>query len=55
MKNEAAKHALSYITSEIIIGVGTGSTVNCLIDCLHQVKNYIKATVAKGGLSGGRY
>ncbi len=37
-KQAAAKAALSHIDSGIILGVGTGSTVNCLIELLPQVR-----------------
>ncbi|MFB6349596.1 ribose-5-phosphate isomerase RpiA [Moraxella sp. ZJ142] len=43
-KQAAAKAALSHIDDGIILGVGTGSTVNCLIELLPQVK--IKGAVA---------
>ncbi len=37
-KQAAAKTALSYISNDMILGVGTGSTVNCLIELLPQVR-----------------
>ena len=37
-KQAAAKAALSYIKDGMILGVGTGSTVNCLIELLPSVK-----------------
>ncbi len=43
-KQAAAKAALTHIDSGIILGVGTGSTVNCLIELLPQVR--IKGAVA---------
>lgn len=36
-KQAAAKAALGYIEDDMILGVGTGSTVNCLIELLPQV------------------
>ncbi|MDN5898329.1 MAG: ribose 5-phosphate isomerase A, partial [Psychrobacter sp.] len=33
-KQAAAKAALRYIEDDMILGVGTGSTVNCLIELL---------------------
>lgn len=36
-KQAAAKAALQYIEDGMILGVGTGSTVNCLIELLPQV------------------
>lgn len=47
LKVKAAKAALSYIADDnIIIGVGTGSTVNCFIQELASIKNRIDACVA---------
>lgn len=37
-KQAAAKAALSYIEDDMILGVGTGSTVNCLIELLADVR-----------------
>ena len=37
-KQAAAKAALNYIEDDMILGVGTGSTVNCLIELLPQFK-----------------
>lgn len=37
-KQAAAHGALSYIENNMILGVGTGSTVNCLIDLLPKVR-----------------
>ena len=37
-KQAAAKSALTYIEDGMILGVGTGSTVNCLIELLPQVR-----------------
>lgn len=44
LKQEVAKAALTSIDDGMILGVGTGSTVNCLIDLLPQVK--LKGAVA---------
>ncbi|MDO5651892.1 MAG: ribose-5-phosphate isomerase RpiA [Moraxella sp.] len=38
LKQAAAKTALSYIENDMILGVGTGSTVNCLIELLTSVR-----------------
>ncbi len=43
-KEAVAQSALAYIEEDMILGVGTGSTVNCLIDLLPQ-KN-LKGAVA---------
>ena len=37
-KQAAAKAALQYIEDDMILGVGTGSTVNCLIDLLPTIR-----------------
>ena len=37
-KQAAARAALKYIEDDMILGVGTGSTVNCLIELLPQFK-----------------
>ena len=37
-KQAAARAALSYIADDMILGVGTGSTVNCLIELLPTLK-----------------
>jgi ribose 5-phosphate isomerase A len=46
LKKSAALAALDYIEPGIVLGVGTGSTVNYFIDGLKSVKNKIEATVA---------
>ncbi|HYF97621.1 MAG TPA: ribose-5-phosphate isomerase RpiA [Coxiellaceae bacterium] len=46
LKNAVALAALDYIPNDSIIGVGTGSTVNCFIGALAAVKNKIEAAVA---------
>ena len=44
LKQDVAKAALAYIDDGMILGVGTGSTVNCLIELLPQVR--LKGAVA---------
>ncbi|MDP8032812.1 ribose-5-phosphate isomerase RpiA [Pasteurella atlantica] len=46
MKKQAAKTALKYVKPETIIGVGSGSTVNCFIEALGSMKDQIKGAVA---------
>jgi ribose 5-phosphate isomerase A len=46
MKRQAAIAALSYIKDDMVVGIGTGSTVNCLIDELAKIKHRIEACVA---------
>ncbi|CAM4064778.1 ribose-5-phosphate isomerase RpiA [Psychrobacter arenosus] len=38
LKQEVARAALTYIEDDMILGVGTGSTVNCLIELLPRVR-----------------
>ena len=49
LKQEVAKAALASIDDGMILGVGTGSTVNCLIDLLPQVN--LKGAVASSKLT----
>ncbi|MGX5203480.1 ribose-5-phosphate isomerase RpiA [Aliikangiella sp. IMCC44632] len=51
LKIDAAKAALKYIVDGEIIGIGTGSTVNCFIDLLAQHKHRIKAAVSSSEAS----
>lgn len=46
LKKAAAKAALEYIADDVIIGVGTGSTVNFFIEELASIKHRINAAVA---------
>ncbi|MCC2666570.1 MAG: rpiA [Gammaproteobacteria bacterium] len=54
LKKSAALAALDYIEPGIVLGVGTGSTVNYFIDALKSVKNKIEATVASSVASEKR-
>ncbi len=51
LKIEAARVALKYIQDDEIIGIGTGSTVNCFIDLLKDHKQRIKAAVSSSEAS----
>lgn len=52
LKIMAAKAALSYINDfDMVIGIGTGSTVNHFIDLLPSVKNRIEAVVSSSDAS----
>lgn len=51
LKIEAAKAAIKYIVDDQIIGIGTGSTVNCFIDLLADHKHRIKAAVSSSDAS----
>ncbi len=46
LKIEAARAALKYIEDDQIIGIGTGSTVNCFIELLKEHTHRIKAAVS---------
>jgi len=50
LKQAVAKAAVDYVVANVpagsIVGVGTGSTANCFIDALAQIKDRIAATVA---------
>ncbi len=47
LKHKVALAALEYFDDyDMVVGIGTGSTVNCLIDVLGQVKNRIDACVS---------
>lgn len=48
-KQAAAQAALAYIETGMILGVGTGSTVNCLIELLPQVQ--LKGAVASSNVT----
>ncbi len=45
-KKAAAKAALEFIKSDMVIGVGTGSTVNYFIEALKSVKDKLDGAVA---------
>lgn len=43
MKKLAAQAALEYVKADTIVGVGSGSTVNCFIEALGTIKIKFKA------------
>lgn len=45
-KRNAARAALAFVEPGTILGVGTGSTVNCLIDLLPEVRDRIDRVVS---------
>ena len=53
-KQAAAQAALDYVESGGVIGVGTGSTAECFIDCLAKVKGKIDGAVASSEASAAR-
>lgn len=46
MKKLAAQAALHYVKPDTIVGVGSGSTVNCFIEALGEMKDQIQGAVA---------
>lgn len=46
MKKLAAQEALKFVQPDTIVGVGSGSTVNCFIEALGSMKDEIKGAVA---------
>lgn len=46
LKKLAAQAALDYIEPGMVLGVGSGSTVDCFIEALKPVKNKIDAAIA---------
>jgi len=50
-KLNAAKASLDYIENDIVLGVGTGSTVNHLIDELPSVRDKIQAVISSSNAS----
>tara|TARA_Y100000590_G_scaffold425349_1_gene533234 strand:+ start:1625 stop:2284 length:660 start_codon:yes stop_codon:yes gene_type:complete len=45
-KRKVAEASLEYIESGHVIGIGTGSTVNCLIDLMEKIKSKIDGAVS---------
>ncbi len=50
-KKAAALAAVSYVSDDSIVGVGTGSTVNHFIDALATIKNKIQGAVSSSDAS----
>lgn len=46
LKQQVAAKALTYVEDDTILGVGTGSTVNCFIEALASIKHKITGAVA---------
>lgn len=53
-KRKAARAALAYLDDNMIVGVGTGSTVNYFIDALAGIKHRIDACVASSEATARR-
>jgi ribose 5-phosphate isomerase A len=54
MKKQAAWAALEHITTDGVVGVGTGSTVNHFIDALASIKGRIEGAVSSSIVSAKR-
>ncbi len=54
LKKAAAEAAIAYVTEDIIVGVGTGSTTNFFIDALATIKHKIEGAVASSEASAER-
>lgn len=54
LKQAVARAALGYVLPGMVVGVGTGSTVNYFIDGLAELKDQIKGTVASSQASAER-
>lgn len=46
LKQQVAEAALEYVVYDTVIGVGTGSTVNCFIPLLAKIKHKIEGAVS---------
>jgi len=53
-KRAAAQEALQYIENGMVLGVGTGSTVNYFIDALASIKGKVDAAVASSKVTETR-
>ena len=53
-KKAAAEAALKYVEDDMVVGVGTGSTVNFFIDALAGMRARVKTTVASSEASARR-
>lgn len=53
-KRAVAKAAMEYIRDDMVVGVGTGSTVNCFIEELAAVKHRIEGAVASSEATSQR-
>ena len=54
LKKAAAEAALQYVKDDVVVGVGTGSTVNYFIEALAARRARIEATVASSEASATR-
>lgn len=54
LKAQVGKAALAYVVPNTVVGVGTGSTVNCFIDALATIKHQIVGAVSSSDKSSER-
>lgn len=54
LKRLVGREALKYVVEDSIVGVGSGSTVNCFIDSLSTIKHRIEGAVAASEASAER-
>jgi ribose 5-phosphate isomerase A len=53
-KQQVAQAALAFVRTDVVLGVGTGSTVNCFIDALAASHISIEAAVSSSEASSAR-
>jgi ribose 5-phosphate isomerase A len=54
LKQLVAREALKHVVEDAVVGVGSGSTVNCFIDALAGIKGRIEGAVAASEASAER-
>lgn len=54
LKQLVAREALKHVVEDAVVGVGSGSTVNCFIDALASIKGRIDGAVAASEASAER-
>jgi len=54
LKTLVAREALKHVVEDAVVGVGSGSTVNCFIDALASIKGRIEGAVAASEASAER-
>jgi ribose 5-phosphate isomerase A len=54
LKRLVAREALKHVVEDAVVGVGSGSTVNCFIDALATIKGRVEGTVAASEASAER-
>ncbi len=54
LKQLVGREALKHVVDDAVVGVGSGSTVNCFIDALASIKGRIEGAVAASEASAER-